>query len=127
MSKIKNGTIAEMMVCAQALKSGFTVFTCLDHNSTIDLIIVNKNKNLFKIQVKKAFVKDDGFYIETRRRTDSKPEKYKCSDFDYCIACEIMSNNFWLIPIDVFLGYKSAIKLDSKKVKQFNRNWDQLR
>ncbi len=130
MSKIKNGTIAEMIVVSELLKEGHSVFLPISHDNRYDLIIDNKKK-LIRIQVKKAFLHKEGkkmaYYIETRRRTDAKPVPYGNKDFDFCIACNITSNVCWVIPIDIFLLYKSGLKLESLKIEKYKKAWGLLK
>lgn len=130
MSKtIQNGDIAEAIVASELLKEGFQVFSPFSHNTTCDMIVlVSDTMEPIKIQVKKVFLKKEGKskmarYIETRKRTDGNPRKYNVNDFDYCIACDITTNECWIIPIFDFLQVGSAMSVDSVKAKKYYKSW----
>jgi Holliday junction resolvase-like predicted endonuclease len=53
------GTISEMMVCQDLLKSGYYVFRSISPNSPFD-IIASKNGSLIKIEVRTAAKRIDG-------------------------------------------------------------------
>lgn len=50
-SPITKGTANELLVAADLMKKGFDVFKALSHNSSCDLIFIDKN-NLYRVEVK---------------------------------------------------------------------------
>ena len=134
MSKtIQNGDMAEAIVMSELLKEGFQVFMPFSHNTSCDLIIISTLIGRpLKIQVKKAFIKLDrkgkgSRYIETRKRTDSGGKKYSINDFDYCIACDVITNECWIISIFDYLKVNSGINLDTVKSMAYYKEWKLLK
>lgn len=111
MNTAQVGDIAEQTVALFALKQGWGVLKPIGNRLPYDLVLDIFGK-LVRIQVKSAWKKSNGSYVaETRRcKTNRKKyliERYSELDFDFFVA--VVEDDFFIIPINVFLEYKAAI------------------
>lgn len=124
----RNGTIAEMLFVAEALKKGYEVSLPVSHDSKYDVLLDN-GKYIFRCQVKKIFEQHCKWYsskdikkedpkpftllaVETRRRTPKNKtigHRYSKNDFDYLVAYKIDTNEVWIVPIEIMLKSKSSM------------------
>jgi hypothetical protein len=131
------GDIAEQSVILEALKQGFNPSKPIGDRLSYDLIL-DFNGALFRIQIKSAYyVKDKNhFVVNTRKvKTNRKTyriEKYKKEDFDFAVAYIPPLNLFYIIPVEEFIKYKSAITVGEYKKgklnsKQFEDAWNLMK
>lgn len=135
MNTIARGTVAELLVSAELSKLGLTVCLPLNHNSEYDLVADSHN-GLRKVQVKRAYkVNNHGtnvLCVETRRilvkhsgRKGSVAGKYSENGYDFLIACDVDTNNFWIIPREKTAQFKAQIYL-TKGMEQYLNQWTLL-
>jgi len=121
-TKLK-GDIAEQAAILQALKQGWGVLRPVGDRLPYDLVFDVQGK-LIRVQVKCAWFDDQrGNYVVDNRRTKTNRrfmvrEAYKPSDFDFALAYIEKLNLFYVLPVNVFLGYASEIHLVETKKRQ---------
>jgi PD-(D/E)XK endonuclease len=114
-TKLK-GDIAEQAVVLFALKQGWNVLKPIGDRLSYDLVFDIENV-FIKIQVKNAWfdAKRQNYVVDTRRtetnRRVIKRENYKVKDFDFAILFIEELDVFYVVPIEVFIGYGSEIHL----------------
>ena len=114
-TKLK-GDIAEQAVIFQSLKNGWEVLKPVGDRLSYDLVLDVKSR-LVKIQVKAAwFDEKSQNYVVDNRRTKTNRRKmvrdfYTSNDFDFAILYIDTLHVFYVIPVDVFISYGSAIHL----------------
>ena len=136
-TKLK-GDIAEHEVILSALKNGWGVAKMIGDRLPYDLVFDVNNK-LVRIQVKSAWLDDksNNYVIDTRKtNTNSKSTTrsyYNDNDFDFAIIYIDTLKVFYIMPISVFLSYKSLISFVEDKKRQrfpksfeFRENWEQI-
>ena len=115
-----------MVVATEALKNDFLVSTPISHNSHYDLII--DNGNLHKIQVKRVYsVNNHGRQmkcVESRRISGKNRKPYEDKSYDYLFACDVDTNDIWILPFKFASKYKAQIYLDSKD--EYKNKWNLL-
>lgn len=122
MSTKLNGDIAEQIVILEALKRGFGVSVPIGNRLRYDLIL-DKNGNLYRIQVKKAYKSGYKTYIVNTKRTCTNRKEikiwhYKETDFDFAIAVIVEENVCYIMPSKFFTSYKAAISLVETEKRQ---------
>ncbi|HAW60081.1 MAG TPA: endonuclease [Actinobacteria bacterium] len=112
-TKLK-GDIAEQAAVLKALKHGWGVLKPIGDRKPYDLVF-DVEGAFAKVQVKSAwFDKSRGNYVVDNRRTKTNRrlmvrEAYKPSDFDFALVYLADLDLFYVIPVDVFIGYGSEI------------------
>ena len=112
----QKGDIEEQAAVLQALKRGWGVLKPVGDRFPYDLVF-DLNGTLAKIQVKSAwFDKSRGNYVVDNRRTKTNRrvmlrEEYSPSDFDFALAYLGDKDLFYVIPVEIFVGYASEIHL----------------
>ena len=126
MNRIQRGDIAEMVVATEALKNDFTVSMPISHNSRYDLII--DNGILHKVQVKRVYsVNNHGKQVrcvESKRISNKGRQCYEEGSYDYLFACDVDTNDIWILPFNLSSKYKAQIYLDSKE--EYKNKWNLL-
>ena len=108
------GDIAEQSVILQALKLGWGVCKPVGDRLPYDLVF-DVNGNLIKIQVKSAWLdsRTQNYIVDSRRTKTNRRvmlrTTYNHNDFDFAIVSIEALQMFYVIPVEVFTGYKSAI------------------
>ncbi len=108
------GDIAEQAAILNALQYGWGVAKPVGDRFPYDLIFDIKGV-LVKIQVKHTwFDLASGNYVLDTRRTKTNRrvmvrDRYQSSDFDFALAYIADVNLFYVLPIDIFNSYRSAI------------------
>lgn len=136
MDKKLKGDISETAVIAKCTRLGFGVSVPVGDRFTYDLIVDN-GLRLIKIQVKSIYLASNGSLkcAGARRtltnRTTTKYKTYDKGDFDYVVAYYMDTNDFYIIPEDVFLTSTSQFTIEpsgtQRKLKidtsLFKNNW----
>lgn len=139
MDKKLKGDIAETSVIAKCVKLGYKVCIPVGDRFTYDLIIDTETR-LLKIQVKSAYLASDGSIkcAGSRRsltnRVTTKYKTYNKGDFDYVIVYNPHTEDYYIIPEDIFLESGSEFNLvpsgTQRVIKtnpdQYKNNWTSL-
>jgi hypothetical protein len=110
------GDIAEQAAILHALKRGWGVLKPLGDRLPYDLVF-DVEGILVKVQVKAAWLDEpSGNYVVDNRRTKTNRrvmvrEFYSVSDFDFALLYLEPNDLFYVLPVDVFIGYGSEIHL----------------
>jgi hypothetical protein len=134
-TKLKSD-IAENATIVQLLRRGFKVLKPIGDRLPYDLAI-DLNGKLVRIQIKSAWHRKGSYIVDNRRtRTNRKFMKralYKKDDFEFAVLFISELNIFYIMPIDVFLSFRSGISLVETKTRQrkprsypFREAWDLL-
>ena len=120
-TKLKSD-IAESATVTKLLKLNFKVLKPFGDRLPYDLGI-DLNGRLIKLQVKSAWLSKQGFYTVDIRRTKTnrrimKHELYKRDDFDFAIIYIEELDISYVVPIEIFLSFKSGIALVEKTGRQ---------
>ena len=114
MSTKLTGDIAEQAVILHALKRGWGVLRPIGDRLPYDLVF-DVNGILVKIQVKSAWRHErSGNYVADNRRTKTNRrvmlrQAYSDLDFDFALIYLPEVETFYVLPVDVFIGYGSEI------------------
>lgn len=114
-TKLK-GDIAEQAAVLHALKRGWGVLKPVGDRLAYDLVF-DVEGTLIKIQVKYAWLDEpSGNYVVDNRRTKTNRrlmvrEAYKHSDFEFALVYLEKLDLFYILPVDVFISYRSEIHL----------------
>ena len=130
--------IAESAVVTELLKRGLRVLKPVGDRLPYDLA-VDINGKLVRIQVKSAwFDRSEGAYIVDVRRTKTNRrvmvrQRYSKKDFDFAIIYIDDCRVFYVMPVSVFTGFKSAISFVETEKRQrrprsaeYRERWDLL-
>jgi hypothetical protein len=114
------GDISVQRTVLLALEHGCGVLVPVGDRLPYDLVL--DVGRLVKIQVKTAYVdtRYDGAYVVNARRAKTnrktyRHELYKPGDFDFLLAWLKDRPVFYAIPASVFMTYKSAAILETKR------------
>lgn len=122
-NRVQRGSVAELVVAAEASKRGFVVSMPISHNSHYDLIL--DNGKLYRVQVKRVYtVNNHGSLakcVESRRISGKKRWQYPDDSYDFLVACDVDSNDTWIIPFEIATKYKAQIYLGSKD--KYKNQW----
>lgn len=125
-NRIQRGNVAELAVASEASKRGYVVCLPISHNSHYDLIIDNGTLN--RIQVKRVYkVNNHGSSVrcvEGRRIHSKQRWAYPEDSYDFLLACDVDTNDIWIIPFETTAKYKAQIYLDSKE--EYRNQWSLL-
>ncbi len=116
MNTKQKGDIAEQAAILQALKRGWGVLHPVGDRLPYDLVF-DLGGCLVKIQVKTAWAdQGSGNYMMDTRRTKTNRrimlrDSYGPADFDFALVYLAEMDVFYVIPVAVFLSYKSGISL----------------
>ncbi|MEM6348212.1 MAG: group I intron-associated PD-(D/E)XK endonuclease [Bacteroidota bacterium] len=119
----QKGDIAEQVVILKALKKGWEVLTPIGDRLPYDLVFEIDNR-FVRIQVKSAWFDKAKFnFVTDNRRTKTnrrnlKREPYQAEDFDFAIIYIEPLDIFYIMPIEVFVGYGSEIHLVEDEKRQ---------
>jgi len=127
MSKIHRGDIAELMVMLEAEKQGIKVSIPFSNDTRYDFVFGVGNK-LFKIQVKRAYIKKERgkniLCVDSRRFVKSNQcAYYSNGDYDYFIAVDVDNKAFWIMDFDSSLK-KSQFRLNDPNLEKYFGNWE---
>lgn len=118
-----------MAVATEALKQNIRVSKPLSNNLPYDLIF-DLNDKLYRIQIKSAWFdkKAKHYTINTRKSRYTKSGysslNYTENNFDYCISYIEEKNEFYIIPMSMFLTYKGKISIsETSRINEFKNNW----
>ena len=115
--------IAESAVVTELLKRGFRVLRPVGDRLPYDLAI-DDNGTLIRIQVKCAWYdRAKDLYTVDARRTQTnrhvmKRSLYAEGDFDFAILYLADRHVFYVMPVDVFVSYRSGISLVEAQKRQ---------
>jgi len=136
MSTVSRGTEVELMIAAELTKKGFGVSFPLNHSSQYDLI-VDVNNQLLRIQAKRAYIhskaRPSTLCVESRRilvkhsgKKGSVTRRYSENGYDFLIACDVDTNQYWVIPFNETRRYKAQIYLTTRFMIPFKNQWSLL-
>ena len=114
---VRKGVITETKAILKLLELGYNVFTPHGDGSKCDLIIQDKDNNLFKVQCKTSRKNNFGTeifnaYSTARTRSSEGTKKkvfYTEKDIDYFCTFD-KENNMYLIPIEEIKTQECRIK-----------------
>lgn len=121
------GDIAVQHAILEGLKRGWGVLIPVGDRLPYDLVydVVGR---LVRVQVKCAYSASGGFAANVRRaktnRAVYKHERYNRDDFDIALLWHPVDLVFYVMPIEVFLTFKSTVRLPSaaKAINRHNRS-----
>lgn len=132
----QKGDISEQAATLFALKQGWGVLNPIGDRLPYDLVF-DVNGKLVKLQVKSAWLdKNSNNYIVDVRQTKTNRKKmirkyYTKDDFDFAILYIEDLDVFYIMPVEVFISYKSTIALvevDKRQRKpkssEYKNNWE---
>jgi hypothetical protein len=114
-TKLK-GDIAEQAAILQALKRGWGVLRPVGDRLPYDLVL-DLDGALIKVQVKSAWLdaRSGNYMMDTRRTKTNRRvmlrDTYKACDFDFALVHLADLDLFYVIPVGVFLMFRSGISL----------------
>lgn len=114
MSTKLKGDIAEQAVVLHALKNGWGVLKPVGDRLPYDLVL-DVNGSLIRLQVKSAWFNQQkqNFVVDNRRTKTNRRimlrSAYRTNDFDFAVVYLEEKEIFYVIPVDVFIGYGSEI------------------
>lgn len=121
------GDIAVQHAILEALKRGWGVLMPLGDRLPYD-IVFDVGGRLVRVQVKSAFPTKGGWYIANTRRCKTNRKRtiidyYGPDDFDFALIWHPGQQVFYVMPIAVFLTFRSAVTLtgDNPQRKRTNR------
>lgn len=130
--------VAESAVVTELLKRGFRVLKPMGDRLPYDLAL-DCNGKLLRIQVKSAwYERSKNLYTVDARRTKTNRrrmvrDRYEWRDFDFAILYLADREVFYIMPVDVFAGYRSGISLVETDKRQrkprsaaYRERWDLL-
>ena len=109
-----NGDIAEQAAVLYALRKGWGVLKPVGDRLLYNLVF-DVQKMLVKVQVKLAwFDAMSGNYVADNRRTKTNRRTmirgaYSTQDFDFALVYLAELDLFYVLPVEVFIGYRSGI------------------
>ncbi len=112
----QKGDIAEQAAILQALKRGWGVLLPVGDRLPYDMAF-DVDGCLVKIQVKTAWLdqKSGNYVMDTRRTKTNRRvmvrDNYEPTDFDFALVYLAELDLFYVLPVDVFLSYRSGISL----------------
>ena len=134
-TKLKSD-IAESAVATELLSRGFNVLRPVGDRLAYDLAVDIKGR-LVRIQIKHAWFneKDKAYTVDTRRTKTNRRQmlrkKYTNEDFDFAIVYLGDKKVFYIIPADVFNGFKSGVTFIEETKRQrlpksakYREQWD---
>lgn len=125
------GDIAEASVIAECIKRGYKVSVPFGDRFAYD-IILDVNNKLFKIQIKSVYLSSEnrlqcsGAKRSLTNRVTTKYKKYNKGDFDFVIAYYQETNDFYIIPDDIFLESSSDFRLSKLGTQRKMKNNPEL-
>ena len=108
------GDIAEQAATLQAMKCGWGVLRPIGDRLPYDLVF-DVSGTLVKVQVKSAWRHErSGNYVADNRRTKTNRrvmlrQAYSDADFDFALVYLPEIEIFYILPVEVFIGYGSEI------------------
>ena len=134
-TKLKSD-IAESAAIKSLLKRGFKVLEPIGDRLPYDLALDLDGK-LIRIQVKSAWLQNGAYTVDTRRtktnRRSMLRQVYNSKDFDFAMLYIEDLDIFYIMPVDVFISYKSGISLVERETRQreprsliYRENWNLL-
>ncbi|MCB9799273.1 MAG: endonuclease [Candidatus Omnitrophica bacterium] len=113
--------IAESAVVTALLKRGFRVLRPVGDRLPYDLAVEIKQKFL-RIQVKSAWKSSHFYTVDSRRtktnRRSMKRQRYEYDDFDFAILYIEDKDAFYVMPVEIFVSFKSGIALVEDETRQ---------
>jgi hypothetical protein len=123
MNTKQKGDIAEQAAVLQAMKRGWGVLRPIGDHLPYDLVF-DIGGCLIKVQVKTAWVDEvSGNYMMDTRRTKTnrrimRRDVYAVSDFDFALVYLPDLDIFYVLPVDIFLSFRSGISLVEAEKRQ---------
>jgi hypothetical protein len=120
------GDIAVQHAVLEGLKRGWGVLIPVGDRLAYDLVFDIGNK-LIRVQVKSAYAAVNTFAVNTKRaktnRRTYRFERYNPNDFDIALLWHPLEKLFYVMPIGIFLSFRSAVSLPSRNrsKQRFNR------
>ncbi len=114
-TKLK-GDIAEQAAILEGLKRGWGVLRPVGDRLPYDLVFDVKGR-LVKAQVKAAWLdeKSANYMMDTRRTKTNRRvmlrSSYTSEDFDFALVYLPEATVFYVLPVEVFLGFRSGISM----------------
>lgn len=132
-NQVMRGAETEMLVASKLIQKGANISFPISHHNEYDMI-ADINNHLIKIQVKRAFIINshgkEYLAIGTKRQMTRKSsvsrirtKEYSDYGYDFLIACDVENQDFWIIPREYTIKYKSQIYLTTEHTIQFKNKW----
>lgn len=136
MNSKQKGDIAEQYAIVQALQKGWDVLKPIGDRLPYDLVFCINNK-FIKIQVKYAGFNNttNNYIVDTRRSQTNQRnivrKNYTEKDFDFALIYIEDLNIFYVVPVEIFISYKSSISITEDvnrqrktKISSYKNNWE---
>jgi len=91
------GSVGELLVAADLLRIGWNISFPYGENTKYDLII-EKEGNIKRIQVKSVFPRKGVLHINCRSSNNWSINKYLSTDFEFIAAVDLESHKIYYIP-----------------------------
>lgn len=106
-----NGITTELEVALKFIEKGYIVSVPYGNNSRYDLL-VDTDKNIYRIQVKHASLKENGSYIidtcnKVATTTQRKVKHYMKEDIDFIAS--IIEGQLVLLPVELIENSRSKV------------------
>lgn len=114
------GSMGELLVAADLISKGYSVFAEHGDNSKIDLIAVDNKYNLYKVQVKSVNSKKSVAKVDTKKSGPNYKFSYESHHFDVCAIYVIDYSKILYVSSKEFLENKAlfSIRMDPSKNNQ---------
>ena len=117
------GDIAVQQAILCGLQHGWAPLIPIGDRLPYDLVF-DTHERLVRVQVKSAYITNGRWVANTRRaktnRGSYKYERYALDDFDVAFLWHPEEEIFYVMPIKIFLRYKSGIALPSATSRRAN-------
>ena len=124
---IEKGYLGDLLVQTQFLKNGYNLFKPVLENGKVDLI-VEKNNNYFKIQIKTVQIENNKKIIPLRKISHNmgeyKIKLYTKDDIDFFIGADIETNDLYILPISFSSKYNRSVSINN--CQQYKNNFKQM-
>jgi hypothetical protein len=116
------GAISELKAATWFLEQGYEVFTAALPQTRTDMVVIDKEGNTFKVQVKTATWGNSGNWSYLQSRVHSNVSSpYGEGDFD--LWCVVSDDAIWVMPWKEVFHSTTNLSLDGSKPGYISK-WD---
>ena len=119
--------MGQLIVELAFLEHGYNLYTPVLENGKVDLI-VEKNGNYKKIQIKTVQREDNRELIPVRKISHNmgeyKIKRYTKEDIDYFIGVNVETKDLYILPVEFSSKYASSISI--KSCQKYKNNFKQM-
>ena len=119
--------MGQSLVEREFIKHGFNLFKPELENGKVDLI-VEKNNQYFKIQIKTVQTRNNSKLIPVRKISHNmgeyKIKTYSKEDIDYFVGADVDTEDVYILPIEFSSTYATSISVSKCEIYKNNFNLD---